>query len=158
MHPADILKPAIITPFGLYEFLQLTFGMRNAGSAFQQLMGRMLVGFAMVFIYLDDIISGQLIFGAVSAGCGGGIFIFLPPPLSWPGHHQQGEIGVPHSRGPFPWPPCHRRENYALTGAGGGHPGQSEASDSEVASSFPRTYFAATQRHSPAYCNWRANH
>ncbi len=53
MHPADILKTAIITPFGLLEFLRLTFGLRNAGSTFQRLMDRML---AFAFVYLDDII------------------------------------------------------------------------------------------------------
>ncbi len=36
MHPADILKTTIITPFGLFEFLRLTFGLRNAGSTFHQ--------------------------------------------------------------------------------------------------------------------------
>jgi hypothetical protein len=35
MHPADILKTAIITPFGLFKFLRLTFGLRNAGSTLE---------------------------------------------------------------------------------------------------------------------------
>jgi hypothetical protein len=56
MHPADILKTAIITPFGLFEFLRLTFGLRNAGSTFQRLMDRVLAGLAFAFVYLDDII------------------------------------------------------------------------------------------------------
>ncbi len=55
MHPADMLKTAIITPFGLLEFLRLTFGLRKAGSTFQRLMDRMLAGPAFTFIYLDDI-------------------------------------------------------------------------------------------------------
>ena len=56
MHPADILKTAIIIPFGLFEFLRLTFGLRNAGSTFQRLMDRVLAGLAFAFVYLDDII------------------------------------------------------------------------------------------------------
>jgi hypothetical protein len=56
MHPADILKTAIITTFGLFEFLRLTFGLRNAGSTFQRLMDRVLAGLAFAFVYLDDII------------------------------------------------------------------------------------------------------
>ena len=56
MHPADILKTAIITPFGLFEFLRLTFGLRNAGSTFQRLMDRVLAGLAFAFVYLDYII------------------------------------------------------------------------------------------------------
>jgi hypothetical protein len=31
MHPDDIQKTAIITPFGLFEFLHLPFGLRNTG-------------------------------------------------------------------------------------------------------------------------------
>jgi hypothetical protein len=56
LHPADILKTAIITPFGLFEFLPLIFGLRNAGSTFQRLMDRVLAGLAFAFVYLDDII------------------------------------------------------------------------------------------------------
>jgi hypothetical protein len=56
MHPADILKTTIITLFGLFEFLHLTFGLRNAGSTFQLLMDRVLAGLAFAFVYLDDII------------------------------------------------------------------------------------------------------
>jgi hypothetical protein len=56
MNPANILKTAIITPFGLFEFLRLTFGLRNAGSTFQRLMDQVLAGLAFTFVYLDDII------------------------------------------------------------------------------------------------------
>jgi hypothetical protein len=56
MHPTDILKTAIITPFGLFEFLRLTFRLRNAGGTFQRLMDQVLAGLAFAFVYLDNII------------------------------------------------------------------------------------------------------
>ncbi len=38
MHPADIEKTAIATPFGLYKFVRMTLGLQNAGNTFKQQM------------------------------------------------------------------------------------------------------------------------
>jgi len=56
MHPADIPKTAITTPFGLWEYLRLTFGLRNAGCTFQRLMHRVLSGVDAAFPFVDDIL------------------------------------------------------------------------------------------------------
>ena len=40
MWPANIPKAAIITPFGLFEFLRLPFGLWNAAQKFQRMMDR----------------------------------------------------------------------------------------------------------------------
>ena len=56
VHEADIPKTAIITPFGLYEFLRMPFGLKNAAQAFQRLMDMVCRGLDSVFVYLDDIL------------------------------------------------------------------------------------------------------
>ncbi|GFR84971.1 Pol polyprotein [Elysia marginata] len=56
MHPDNILKTAIITPFGLYEFLRMPFGLKNAVQTFQRLMDTVLLGLSCEFVYLDDIL------------------------------------------------------------------------------------------------------
>jgi hypothetical protein len=51
--PVDVPKTAIITPFGLYEFLFMPFGLGNAAQTFQRLMDQ---GLPYAFVYLDDIL------------------------------------------------------------------------------------------------------
>ncbi len=59
IHPGDIPKTAIAIPFGLFKFLRMTFGLRNAGNMFQRLMDRILASLDFVFVYLDDVIIGS---------------------------------------------------------------------------------------------------
>ena len=56
VHPDDVQKTAIITPFGLFEFLRMPFGLKNSAQAFQRLMDKVGRGLDFVFIYLDDIL------------------------------------------------------------------------------------------------------
>lgn len=51
----DIPKTAIVTPFGLFEFLFMTFGLCNAAQTFQRLIHQVLRGCLFAFGYLDDI-------------------------------------------------------------------------------------------------------
>ena len=56
MAEEDVPKTAIITPFGLFEFLRMPFGLKNATQAFQWLMDGILRHVAFAFVYLDDIL------------------------------------------------------------------------------------------------------
>ena len=46
---------AMITLFGLFEFLWMAFSLRNAGSSFQRMMDRVISGLAFAFCYLDNL-------------------------------------------------------------------------------------------------------
>lgn len=54
--PEDVPKTAIITPFGLFEFEYMTFGLCNAGQTFQRFMHEVLHGLDFCFPYLDDVL------------------------------------------------------------------------------------------------------
>ena len=54
--PGDVPKTAIVTPFGLFEYVYMPFGLRNAAQTFQRLMDRILGNLPYTFVYLDDII------------------------------------------------------------------------------------------------------
>jgi hypothetical protein len=56
MQESDIPKTAIITPFGLFEFLYMPFGLSHAAQTFQRLMDSLFRDFPFVLIYLGDML------------------------------------------------------------------------------------------------------
>ena len=56
MADEDIQKTSIITPFGMFEFLVMPFGLRNAENTFQRLMDQIFGDIPYAFVYVDDIL------------------------------------------------------------------------------------------------------
>lgn len=56
MAPEDIEKTAVCTPFGLFEYGFMTFGLRNASQSFQRYINRALGDLEFAFVYTDDIL------------------------------------------------------------------------------------------------------
>ncbi|CAE1249039.1 unnamed protein product [Acanthosepion pharaonis] len=52
----DIHKTAVTTPFGLFEFTRMPFGLRNAAQSFQRLIDEVLRGLHFTFAYIDDVL------------------------------------------------------------------------------------------------------
>ena len=52
----DIPKMAISTPFGLFEFTRMPFGLKTAAQTFQRLMDKVTAQLHGVFVYLDDML------------------------------------------------------------------------------------------------------
>ena len=56
MAPEDIEKTAVVTQFGLFEFLVIPFGLINSGCTFQRLMDEVLGDLPHSFVYVDDVL------------------------------------------------------------------------------------------------------
>ena len=56
VRPQDVPKTAVITPFGLFEFLRMPFCLKGAAQTFQRLMDSVLRDMPFLFVCLDDIL------------------------------------------------------------------------------------------------------
>lgn len=54
--PQDIPKTAVTTPFGLFEYVYMPFGLRNAGQTFQRYIHQVLSGLDFCIPYFDDLL------------------------------------------------------------------------------------------------------
>ena len=55
MHHGDMAKTTVITPFGLYKILVMTFSLCNIGSSSQCMMDRVICSLSFVFCCLDHL-------------------------------------------------------------------------------------------------------
>lgn len=60
VHPHDVSKTAVIVPFGLFEFLLISFGLKGVAQAFQWLVDSVQWGLQLLLVYLDNILVPRM--------------------------------------------------------------------------------------------------
>ena len=49
----------VVTPFGLFEFIRMAFGLCGAGQTFQRMMDKVLVDLDFCFCYMNNILVAR---------------------------------------------------------------------------------------------------
>ena len=60
IQPSSIHKTAITTPFGLFEFVRMPFGLRNAAQTFQRFIDEVLRDLHFSYAYIDDVLMALI--------------------------------------------------------------------------------------------------
>ncbi|GBM97987.1 Pro-Pol polyprotein [Araneus ventricosus] len=61
MNPRDIHKTAVITPIGLFEYVFMTFGLRNAAQTMQRYIDSIIRDIPSCYAYVDDLLIASLV-------------------------------------------------------------------------------------------------
>ena len=56
VHPGNIPQTTITTPFGLFEFTRMPFGLRNTAQTFQRFIDQVLQELKFTYAYIDDVL------------------------------------------------------------------------------------------------------
>ena len=56
VEPSDVHKPAVTTPFRLFNFTRTPFGLRNSGQTFQRFIDHVTRALDFVLVYFDDLL------------------------------------------------------------------------------------------------------
>ena len=56
VEPADVHNTAVTTLLGLFEFVRMPFGLRNAAQTFQRFMDEVFRGLDFCYVYIDDLL------------------------------------------------------------------------------------------------------
>ena len=62
INPSNIPKTAVITPFGLFEYIKMPFGLRSSAQTFQRIIDNITRDLDFVFVYLDDILIASMFY------------------------------------------------------------------------------------------------
>jgi hypothetical protein len=87
VHPDDFCKRAISSPFGLFEYTRMPFGLRNAGNTFQRKTDRVKNRLEFCFAYQNDLEVGSKDNIQHRLYLQQSFFVFD----SWPGHKCNAE-------------------------------------------------------------------
>ncbi|GBN42301.1 Transposon Ty3-I Gag-Pol polyprotein [Araneus ventricosus] len=60
MNPRDIHKTAVITPIGLFEYVLMTFGLRNAAQTIQRYIDSIIREIPSCYAYVDDLLIASV--------------------------------------------------------------------------------------------------